>query len=199
MNARFIKLTVLVLVLSMASLAATPTGANAKQIAGIAEQHCTVRIESVPPGQFASEVYGFRCFTSFSDAIFDATAGRVQLDPTVSASELTQEMLLQDAGASGVTAQAATIIGIEYQDSGYSGNSFSWTTSNARGCLDGASFAATHMPNNWDNKVSSAIGYQGCDTFIHYQNVDFGGSSYTCTCSSMGYMNDRTSSVRILP
>lgn len=51
MNARFISLTVLLLVLSMASLAATPTATNAKQVAGIAEQHCTVRIESVPlPG-----------------------------------------------------------------------------------------------------------------------------------------------------
>lgn len=123
------------------------------------------------------------CFDTFSEAVSAATDGKVELPPDATGAGLTPEMLL-----------GTTVIGIDYQDSNYQNDAYIWSTDHLPGCSDGTGYGIDTMPSGWDNKVSSAISYQGCNTWIHYQDQYHGGAQITCTCASMGAMNDRTSS-----
>lgn len=88
------------------------------------------------------------------------------------------------------------IIGVDYKDSGYRGRELWWTTNHRDGCHPEMKyFYANRMPSGWNDKVSSAIGYTGCDRFVHFENVGRSGAIQICSCSSMGAMNDETSSV----
>lgn len=100
------------------------------------------------------------------------------------------------------TAQAATVIGIQYQHSNYGGSR--WThsiTSNGFTCtgtVGDTDAEQASTPAGWNDIVSSFQNFSNCWTKI-YEHNNFGGSSYGYT-SSTGYvgdaMNDRTSSVR---
>lgn len=98
-------------------------------------------------------------------------------------------------------AQAQTIIGHEYQHANYGGailtvnvpsNGFSCT-----GTTGDVDASISSMPGGWDNVVSSFRNYSNCWT-NHYEHANFGGAStgYLDDRSSMGAMNDQTSSIR---
>jgi len=94
-----------------------------------------------------------------------------------------------------------TITGIDYTDSFYGGSSLNLTTSDPNGCNNGSSYQLGHMPAGWDNVVSSAKGYAGCDSFFHYQHNGHIGIFIECSpnCSTMSLMDDETSSLRMAP
>lgn len=125
------------------------------------------------------------CFDTFSEAVAAATHGKVELPQNATRSDLTPEMFL-----------GTTVIGIDYQDSNYQNDDLQWTTDHADGCFDGWGYGVDSMPSGWDNKVSSAWAYQGCNHWVHFQDQfhPSGGSQVTCTCATMGTMNDKTSS-----
>ncbi len=149
------------------------------------ERHCVVQIEPLQPGQQASEMLEPVCFDSFSEAIDAATQGAVRLPPTTKPNEFTAEML---APAS------TTVIGIDYSSSNYSGTSLVWTASNTVGCTTGLTYAAPTMPSGWNDVVSSARTYGGCNRSPHYEHTYYSGAVLTCPCATMGVMDNATSS-----
>ena len=160
------------------------------------ERHCVARIEPIAAGEAASQVSEPTCFDNFSDAISAATGGAVRLPPDFKPADLTQEILEQ--GYSKSSPQAQYVIGIDYINSNYSGNSYVWYTEYSDAC-NSHNYAISPMPSGWDNVVSSARAYDSCSNFYHYENTNYGGSVLNCggNCATMGIMNDQTSSVRL--
>lgn len=99
------------------------------------------------------------------------------------------------------TLAATTIVGIDYSGSLYSGTTLNWTTTNSQGCTGGSSFVSPSMPSGWNDVVSSAKGYQGCNNNPHWESTYYGGASITCmpNCSTMGAIDNKTSSVKWKP
>ena len=171
-----------------------------------AERHCVARLLSTTSVESPKIV---ACFDTFTAAASFATDGRVQLDPN--ADRLAQVAQLDEAlsavqlpptappGSSGLgdsalnaTNGGEVVAGIDFADWHYEGNSLWWTAPS--GCT-GASWAAASMPSGWNDIVSSARGYSGCTTYLHYQHINYGGNVAFCTCYFIGStMNDQTSS-----
>lgn len=154
--------------------------------------NCVVQIDPVQPGQSSSHVSQPQCFATFAEAIAAATGGTVQLGPSVKPTQLTQAML-------GDTPDTTTVIGVDYVNSYEGGNSLTWTSTSG-GCTSTQSFQASSMPSGWNDVVSSALSYQNCNTYWHYENTGFKGSQIDCgpRCDTMGVMNDQTSSEKWL-
>ena len=166
---------------SMASPAASADNA------GPARGHCIVHIDPVLPGETASKVSAPKCFATFKEAIAAATSGTVQLPSAATPKMLTATMLRPESAA------AQTVISIDYRDSGFGGTSLTWYVSGTAGCAANT-YSASSMPSGWNDEVSSSQRYDSCTHNPHYENNGFGGAIYPCTCSSMGVMNDKTSS-----
>ena len=90
-------------------------------------------------------------------------------------------------------AAATVVLSIDYRDSGFGGTSLTWYDSGTAGCAANT-YSASSMPSGWNDQVSSSHRYDSCTHNPHYEHVNFGGAIYPCTCSSMGVMNDKTSS-----
>jgi hypothetical protein len=153
-----------------------------------ADGNCVAHIDPVQPGQQSSQVSQPQCFATFAEAIAAATGGTVHLSPTTKPSQLTQSMLSDEPDTS-------TVIGIDWVNSNFGGNSYTWTVGNG-GCAVGVSFSVTPMPSGWNDVVSSAKSFANCNTYTHFENVGFTGSELNCgpKCATMGAMNDKTSS-----
>ena len=173
------------------SLAIAPAGGtavpapDAGQAAG--GRHCIVQISPLLPGQAASTVSAPRCFSTFAEAIAAVSGGTVRLPSAVTPRTLTQRMLRPERAA------ATVVLSIDYRDSGFGGTSLTWYDSGTAGCAANT-YSASSMPSGWNDQVSSSQRYDSCTHNPHYEHVNFGGAIYPCTCSSMGVMNDKTSS-----
>jgi hypothetical protein len=141
--------------------------------------------EPLKPGEKASEMSKATCFDSFSDAVYAATGEAVRLAPTIQPGHVTQEML---APAS------QTVISIDYSQPNYQGSTLVWYVNNSYGCNTGWSYANPTMPSGWNDVVSSAHSYGGCNNNPHYEHTYYGGALIFCTCSTMGVMDNQTSS-----
>jgi hypothetical protein len=178
--------------LAVMLLAIAITGVVTAAAPAAAGGNCVVRIDPLQRGQQSSHVSQPQCFATFAEAIAAATGGAVHLSPSVKPSQLTQAML-------GVTPYTTTVIGVDYVDSNYGGNSLTWTSTSG-GCTSTQSFQASSMPSGWNDVVSSALSYQNCNTYWHFQDSGFGGAQLDCgpSCATMGVMNDQTSSEKWL-
>jgi hypothetical protein len=94
-----------------------------------------------------------------------------------------------------------TVIGIDYKNSNFGGDSLPWIADNLVGCSTGLSYQAPSMPSGWNDEVSSADAFAGCDSYIHYEDNNYGGSQHECApdCATIGVMNDETSSEKWFP
>jgi len=129
-----------------------------------------------------------QCFDSFAEAIRFATKNTVRLPSEATVSDLTQAQL---------NASPVYVLAVEYQHGGFGGSSMTYTSGVS--CWDGYSFFTGSMPSGWDNIISSARAYSGCNHSIHFEHPNYGGASTDCygECSYIGdAMNDRTSSIR---
>jgi hypothetical protein len=168
------------------AVAGAPDGTAAQSVG----RHCVVHARALGTAA-ATEPAAPVCFDSFADAISFATDGTVRLP--ASATRVTQAQL--DAGrATGRV--ASTVIGIESEDPSYGGTD--WIISQANGCNDGGAevwLRSDLTGNPMNNVISSAQAFAGCKS-RHFDLPNFAGSSIVCTCSSMGTMSDRTTSIR---
>jgi hypothetical protein len=98
------------------------------------------------------------------------------------------------AQASSSMTMASVLLGIEYSSSGYGGSSLSLYGSSGSGCYGGVTYGFSSMPSGWNNVISSAQSFNGC-LGRHYDATGYGGTFINCTCSSMGAMDNRTSSI----
>lgn len=176
---------VIVAVALSAIVVASPTS-GAKS-----EEHCVVFLEPMESGQEASEASVPTCFTTFSDAILLATSGTVQLPEAARGDMLTDQLLQANA-----TESSAVVVGIDWAEPYYGGSSYVFsTTAWNSGCAGNHAYASYVMPSGWDNRVSSARGYSSCNG-VHYENTFYNGTIRYCgPCSTMGLMDNQTSSV----
>jgi hypothetical protein len=134
------------------------------------------------------------CFDSFAEAVEFATDG--ELSATTPA-ELDREVELREA----TTASAAwVVLGYEYKGTSYTGGSLVLYGTSGSGCGSGSTYGFSSMPSGWSNVISSAKVFASCWS-IHYDYTSYSGDRRTCTgsCSSLGTMNNRTSSVLFTP
>lgn len=155
--------------------------------------HCVIEIKPLRPGERFSEIRPIGCFDSFAEAISAATGGALHLPPDWDAANG-----LPDQPA---PSQNRIVIGIDYDGPNFTGSTLVWETDHTPGCSDGTSFIAPSMPTGWNDRVSSARSYSGCNHYYHYEHVNFGGSVLDCGggCASMGVMDNQTSSEKWTP
>lgn len=152
--------------------------------------HCAIQLESAGTGDAGPQ----HCFDTFAESIAFATGGRVQLpagETTVS-----EHALVKAGVAATATSKTSStnVLGVEYQNHGYGGES---TTLTGTGdCYSGDRFDFDSL-GGWDNRISSAKTYSGC-TGKHYQHNNRRGSVHTVydSSSDFGGMDNRTSSIR---
>ena len=172
MPIKMIVLSLVVLIAIAGAVAAVPLGG------GSGEEHCVVSISPVQPGKQGSVVAKPQCYSTSSEA-WAAANGSMH---------------------NGIGQMSShTVIGADYGHAHYGGTSYLWAADNAVGCNTGFSYQAASMPSGWNDTISSAKTFGGCSTNTHYQDDNFGGSTHVCQCSTMGVMNDETSSERWAP
>lgn len=177
-------------------LDAAAAGSPRKVPAG---KHCTARLEKLEPGASESRISSFDCYQSFSEAIYAVTEGAVFLPPDESLKNqlkaLRQELKsIENASTVG---GGSVILAIDYQHSNYGGVTLTYY--GYTGCTSTTSYIVPSLSTvGWDNVVSSTQAFNGCIRNILYEHPNYGGASLTCTpnCSSVGVMNDATSSRR---
>ena len=163
-------------VAAVTGFAPAAAGAHPGRVA--AERHCVVWIAPTN-GAAPSKVSNMRCFTQRSRAVRVARGRPPKGFPDP---------------ATGVLPQASTLISTDFDGGGMSGDTLTWTVSNPNGCNGGFDYSAASMPSGWRDRVSSSQSAHGCASNIHFHNRNFGGAAITCTCSTMGAMNNQTSS-----
>jgi hypothetical protein len=177
--------------LVVATLApAAPAGTHSAPPGTPSHRHCVVAAYPAGVGPQA-QVAEPACFDTFAAAISHATDGTVRLPHD--ATEVTQAQL--DAGRD-EPGPASTVIGIEYEDSGYGGQD--WVIAQANGCDDGGAevwLRADLTGHEMNNEISSARAYNGCKS-RHFEHANFSGDHHLCGCAQMGAMSDRTTSIR---
>lgn len=183
--------------LGAAALVTGVTGqAYATTLGGTPAPSCVVTAQPTgsAPQRAASLVP--RCFDDLAGAVAYATGGLVHIAPTVNT--VTQDQL--DGGVRAArtrdddSASSSIIIGIEYQDPGYRGASRVYNV-NATPCSGGGNYSEPDLRgDSFNDSISSARAYAGCQS-THYQYAEYTGALQACPCSSMGYMDDRTTSI----
>lgn len=168
------------------------TASSSKEIYD--RQHCYALISPIEEGNYQfSRIIKSECFNTFKDSIYAATTGRIKLDLSINPEEVTDEMLNYENGLSSINNQV--VIGIDWESNNFGGSSNTWVVSGS-GCSSSVQYSVSSMPSGWDNRVSSARGYSGCNYYYHFQNTNFGGSFVVCNteCSLMGSLDNATSS-----
>jgi hypothetical protein len=150
------------------------------------KNHCVGVLERITPGRPEARLVSERCFASFTESVAHATSGRVRLKP---GQALTDSLLKP---ASGDTIQTVVIGVDDWSNYWDDGGTYVWETS--AGCTPTSGWIVNSMPGGWNDRVGSAKGYSGCSWYGHYEDINRGGSLYVCNCSSMGVMNNQTSS-----
>jgi hypothetical protein len=107
--------------------------------------------------------------------------------------------LLGGAVVSTAPAQADTVIGIFYLNSGYGGSTYTITAGGTTSCTTTTSDSdfTSGFSSAWNDEASSHRGYANCDVKV-YENAGQGGASlpYYTYISSYGALNDEISSAR---
>jgi hypothetical protein len=152
--------------------------APAQASSGPPPKHCVVWISPVDSSG-SSKLSSMRCFAG------QAAANRYAVGTAPQ----------RFRARTGAVATSSTRISIDYDASGFTGTTLTWTVANSSGC-SGFNYSAASMPSGWNDRVSSAHSYGGCANNQHYHDTDFLGAGIVCTCSTMGTMSNQTSSER---
>src|SRR5262249_12116789 len=123
-----------------------------------------------------------QCFATFSDAMAAATSGRVRLPASATPASVDAPTLNSGAQPS----SSDFVIGIEYADLNYGGASIIFHSSTT---CDGSSHAWPDLRNlGWNDRISSALAFSGCNNSFHYEDINFSGALFNCGtgCSSLG-------------
>jgi hypothetical protein len=162
--------------------------------------YCVTEASAAPIGAPAPAVDKAavpRCFKSFAEAVSVATAGRVQL----AASDTPTTPGVLDRLDTGPGASASPyVVAIEYVAPNWD-SYWGWLLVTSSVSCYGYNLSLSAMPAGWDNVVSSARSFSGCNRSYHYDGTYFTGGGVDCGSEGcyydwqMGWMNDRTSSI----
>jgi hypothetical protein len=164
-------------------------------------RHCVVGMAPIPAGGTMDDATASEptCYDSFAEAIEAATGGRLLLD--ADANSVAQQDLQEAGAVSTPKAQVARpLLGVEYQNSSYGGNSLVLYGSSGSGCYAGEWYGFPSMASlGFDNRISSAKMYSNC-VGKHHAGSSYTGDYTYCSgnCSSLGSLNDRTSSIKFI-
>lgn len=161
--------------------------------------HCVA--SAYQPGDQALQAPAtLRCFDTLAASVQAATGGRVQLPAeaqTLSQAQLdsgSQTKMSTASTESASLAAASTVIGIEYADYNYGGATLVYSA--AGDCSGGQVWQIADLTGgSWNDRIGSARTYGGCQG-RHFETQNFKNASVLCQCSSMGSVNDKTSSIR---
>lgn len=160
--------------------------------------HCVIHLEPIRAEETVSVSTLIGCYDTFQEAVSVATEGRVRLDDTTTPDQLTDEILNGGVGIEAIL--SSVVIGQSWDRPFFdpAWGSVTWTAPNR--CDQGYEFGIASISHyGWGDKISSSRGYSGCDQFIHYENVNYGGTNIYCNqanaCETMGYISDKTSSL----
>lgn len=168
---------------------AVPTQAQA-QTAREGRDHCVVNLSTD----------SMTCFDTFRESIASATNGQVADAPlTARAGAADKKLSSKLEGPQTAEAGSAVdyVLSVEYQLSGYSGLSTTFTAT-APCVADGQrDFTVNDIRDFdpwWNDRISSFSGYNTCDV-NHYENQVVNGGATTgakAAMSSMGAMDNKT-------
>ena len=180
---------------TMVLLACVPGTAGARSAAG---RHCAFRLvpESRPkPHVISARLERIGCFDTFSEAIEAGSGGSTKLARLTQPADLTDAMIT-DATVARVGDD--TLIGTEWNASGFGGTSTSYMAPNA--CA-GTVYEVAYVGDTWNDRFESGKGFGGCDTNKKFVHSDFGGDVLTCTpnCTYYGPLANEVSSLRWKP
>jgi hypothetical protein len=150
-----------------------------------AETHCVLRVlYEKPSGEMV--MAPARCYSTFAEAIADASGGDVKLDPRTPASALWSDTSLQ-------ALLSDFALGTHYDGFNGSGSSVTiWGSSCSGGWWN--------TSEGWDNRISSS--WNGCYRLQHYDYANKGGTSQPTVgiyaTHDLSTMDDRTESVAYL-
>lgn len=182
--------------------AASGTERSLSAPASAQKPHCVIAATAIPKDGTGSLAAGpaesapAACFETFAEAAAFATQGRVSLPSDARPQDLWPE-LLPSAGP--------YVIGIEYENKVFGGRSLTITYEFP--CAVGNVYLNSMplerqpiwpWPYDWNDKISSARAFSGCNHSYHFEHVNFGGAVADCGtgCSYIGdALNDRTSSI----
>lgn len=174
-----------------------PSSANAatpERMPDESGEHCVAELAALPANAAmsqAAEPRDYRCFETFAESIAFATDDLLQLAPDDRSVSDEQLATVQQASANRV------LVGVEYAGQGYSGGSLA-LYGQSGSCQQGTTYGFPRMADyGWENRISSARGYNNC-VITHYSGTGYRGNPHGCysSCSTLGSMNNKTSSIR---
>ena len=170
-------------------------------LAQSAGKHCVTSLAPLEPGARQSKVLGRECYSSFPEAVWHATGGRVNLSEAddFKTQLATLERELKADGrleAKGLQEKATFVIAIDYDAVNYGGSTAMFNGSSA--CSSTTSYGVTTMPAGWDNAADSTKAFSNCNNNQAYENASYGGANRICTpdCADLGVLKNAVSSQR---
>ncbi|GAA4972185.1 hypothetical protein [Actinoplanes utahensis] len=145
------------------------------------------------------------CHTTFTKAVAAATGGYITDAPDTAGKALTDRSFQGRLNETekvkshqATTAQAATVLSIDYDGTGTGGTSFIWSGDN--GCTATSTdvdYFVNSMPSGWNDRVSSNLTYANCWVNYWEHNNHTGSSTgYAGSRNNLGVMNNQASSER---
>jgi hypothetical protein len=162
---------------------------------GRAGRHCAYRLVTIERHGSVNvtrpELIG--CYSTFSQSISAATGGAVRVRETMTPQELT------DADLQAGTSAADVIIGVEYLQTSYGGDSTNYAATAT--CSATNIWEWNYVGDQLNDRFSSGKGFGGCDHNKKFAAADFGGDVLTCTpnCANYGTLSNEVSSLRYRP
>lgn len=168
-------------------------------------EHCVVYLKETggvdAQGFLQTTHEDLGCYSTFSEAISVGTNGAVELPAAMQPSELTEGALITGythATEDGYVPAGRVVISVEYRQVEMTGQSLTYVTK--QGCSEpkGVAYKDAQLSLAWNDKISSAKGYGGCNRVKHFRHAAFGGDVEVCRpgCAHMGFMNNQTSSIK---
>ena len=158
-------------------------------------RHCAYRLVTIERHGSVNvtrpELIG--CYSTFSQSVSAATGGAVRVRATMTPSQLS------DADLQAVTSAADVIIGVEFVQTSFGGNSQSYSAAST--CSANNIYDLNYVGDEWNDRFSSGKGFGGCDHNKKFQAADFDGNVLTCTpnCMNYGALSNEVSSLRWRP
>lgn len=159
-----------------------------------AGQHCVNRLARVSASGPEAAIVSSTCFATFAESFRHLTRGRVTVPADLRPEQVTQAMV--DAAPASVVVLSTDWNGSNYSGGGLGFSSVNWEASSS--CTASQAWALTYIGDYYNDKIGSSKTYGGCHKGHHYEHGGYGGAVLTCTpnCSSMGVMDNQTSSLK---
>jgi len=173
-------------------------------------QHCVALVSPVPlDSKEASQILEITCFSTIADSISFATQNGIILPRDASAADAARALRQAGQMEEPFAIETTYVVGIYWKDSDRGGGSYIVVGSQMCGAVHyGIQDIASQWGSQWNDAISSAEGYANCNWVELYEHINYnywlfgsGGAVQYCHpyCASLGAMNDRTSSTRLVP